>query len=69
MRPKLNKEDKRISQIGIKVKEDTKNKIKFISDREGHPMSTQINFILEQFVEDYANRHGIHWEDFIKRDI
>lgn len=64
MRPKLNEADKRISQIGIKVKADTKNKIRFISEREGHPMSTQINLILEQFVADYASKNGIRWNDF-----
>lgn len=64
MRPKMNEADKRISQIGIKVKADTKNKIRFISEREGHPISTQINLILEQFVADYADKHGIRWEDF-----
>ena len=68
MRPKLNDADKRVSQIGIKVKSDTKNKIKFISEREGHPMSTQINLILEQFVADYASKHGIRWEDFIMEE-
>ena len=64
MRPKLNENEKRICQIGIKVKKDIKNKVKFISEREGRPMSTQINHILEQFVEDYAAKHGINWDEF-----
>ena len=64
MRPKLNENEKRICQIGIKVKKDIKNKVKFISEREGRPMSTQINHILEQFVDDYAAKHGINWDEF-----
>lgn len=68
MRPKLNESDKRDSQIGIKVKKDIKNKIRFISEREGRPMSTQINHILEQFVDDYAAEHGILWKDFDLED-
>lgn len=68
MRPKLNEADKRISQIGIKVKKDIKSKIRFISEREGHPMSTQINLILEQFVADYASQHNIRWEEFPLED-
>ena len=64
MRPKLNETEKRISQIGIKVKKDIKSKIMFISEREGHPMSTQINLILEQFVADYTAQNDIRWEEF-----
>lgn len=63
MRKKMNETDKRGSLIGIKVKKDTKEKILFISEREARPMSTQINIILEDFIENYFQEQGIHWED------
>ena len=63
MRKKMNETDKRDSLIGIKVKKDTKEKIHFISEREARPMSTQINMILEDFIEKYFQEQDIHWED------
>ena len=54
---------KRTSTIGIKVKPITKAKIEFIAEREARPMSTQINIILEKYIEDYFKREGIVWEE------
>ena len=53
---------KRTSTIGIKVKPITKEQIEFISEREARPMSTQINIILEKYIEEYFKKEGIVWE-------
>lgn len=64
MRLKLDADSKRASLIGIKVKKETKEKIQFISDREARPMSTQINIILENFIENYFQKQNIKWEEY-----
>ena len=53
---------KRTSTIGIKVKPITKEQIEFISEREARPMSTQINSILEKYIEEYFKKEGIVWD-------
>lgn len=53
---------KRTSTIGIKVKPITKEQIEFISEREARPMSTQINIILEKYIEEYFKKEGIVWD-------
>lgn len=55
--------NKRTSTIGIKVKPITKKKIEFIAEREARPMSTQINIILERYIEDYFKKEGIVWHE------
>lgn len=67
MRKKLNPVDKRGSLIGIKVREETKNKIQFISKREARCMSTQINVILEEFIERYFDENHINWHEYMPR--
>lgn len=64
MRKKLSEEKKRNNYIGVKVRSDIKSKIKFISDREARPMSTQINIILEEFVESYLSTYKIDWAEY-----
>lgn len=54
---------KRTSTIGIKVKPSTKKKIEFIAEREARPMSTQINIILEKYIEDYFKKEDIIWNE------
>lgn len=67
MRRKLSAEDKRGSLIGIKVRRDIKAKIAFISEREAHPMSTQINLILENYIQQYFTDNQINWEEYAPR--
>lgn len=64
MRKKLNADDKRGSLIGIKVRKELKEKIQFISGREAHPMSTQINIILEEYASRYFSENQINWEEY-----
>lgn len=67
MRKKLSVEDKRNTFIGIKVKQDIKAKITFISGREAHPISTQINLILEDYIQRYFEDNHINWEEYDPR--
>lgn len=63
MRPRIEPEDKRTVIIGIKTKEVTKKRIKWISERDGRPMSSQINMILESYIENYLRDHGISYTE------
>lgn len=53
MRKKMETTEKRNSFIGIKVKTETRNKLEYISEREAHPISTQIDIILKEYIEKY----------------
>lgn len=64
MRKKLNSTEKRASIIGIKVKQELKDKIKFVSGREARTMSSQINYILENYIENYLKDNNIDWEEY-----
>jgi len=46
MRKKLPIDEKRNKIIGIKVKEETRQQLQYIADREGHTLSTCIDIIL-----------------------
>ena len=48
MRKKLAPEDKRSKILGIKVKEETKKQLNYIAKREGEPLSTHIDKIVEE---------------------
>lgn len=63
MRKKLDPENKRTVIIGIKTKEITKKRIKSISEREGKAMSTQINIILENYIEQYLIDNKLTYKD------
>lgn len=67
MRKKLDPVDKRGDLIGIKVKKETKDKIQFISGREDRRMSSQINLILEEFIERYFDENNINWQEYAPR--
>lgn len=67
MRKKLDPVDKRGSLIGIKVRQETKDKIQFISDREARRMSSQINLILEEYIERYFDKNHINWQEYAPR--
>lgn len=64
MRPRLNTKEKRNCQIGIKVKQETRQKLEFIADREAHPLSTQIDLILKEYIDNYFKIAKINWEEF-----
>lgn len=66
MRKRLNKDDKRSVIIGVKVKEETKEKIKYLSTIEDIKMSSYINEILEKHIEAKTKIWGINWEDISK---
>ena len=63
MRKKLSTEDKRTEIIGIKVKKDVKEKIKYLSERDITQMSTYINKILETHIEQHTKIHNINWDE------
>ena len=53
---------KRTCMIGVKVTEETRKKIQYVSDREQRPMSSLINIIIEKYLQDYKEKEGIEWE-------
>ena len=62
MRKKINTEEKRSVIIGIKVKQETKDKVKYLSEAEAETISTYINRILEAHIETYTKLHKINWK-------
>lgn len=62
MRKKIEPNKKRSVIIGIKVKQETKEKIKYLSEVEAEPISTYINRILENHIEAHTKLHRINWE-------
>lgn len=64
MRPRLNPNDKRNCLIGIKVKRETRDKLEFIAEREAHPLSTQIDLILKDYIDRYFEIAKINWEEY-----
>lgn len=61
MRKKLHEEEKRSKIIGIKVKPETKAKLKYIAKAEATQVSTLIDDILKDYVAKYFKKHGINW--------
>lgn len=64
MRKRIPNDEKRNVIIGIKTTEEIKHKLKFISDREGRPVSSQIYFLLEKYIENYFKENKIDWEEY-----
>lgn len=64
MRKMLPENEKRNKIIGIKTTEEVKRKLQFISDREGRPMSSQLNFLLENYIEQYFKKNKINWKEY-----
>lgn len=62
MRKKLPLDEKRSKIIGVKVKEETRQQLQYIADREGHPLSTCIDIILRKQIEEYFELHKIDWD-------
>lgn len=68
MRKRLNAEEKRSVIIGIKVKEETKEKIKYLSEVEDQGMSTYINKILEDHITERTRFGGIDWKTILGKE-
>ena len=68
MRKPLSKTEKRGQIIGIKVKNETKEKIQYLSGMEDKPMSTFINDILEKYIDNYTKYHKINWNEIMKEE-
>ena len=62
MRKKLPIDEKRNKIIGIKVKEETRQQLQYIADRDGHTLSTCIDIILRKQIEEYFELHKINWD-------
>ena len=60
MRKSLPKDQKRSEIIGIKTTRENKKKLKFISEREGRPLSSQINHILENYIQTYMENNKLN---------
>lgn len=63
MRKKLPASEKRSKIIGIKVKEDTHEKLAYIASLEGNTLSTYINKVLNENIEQFFEERKIVWED------
>lgn len=62
MRRKMTADEKRNSPIGIKVKTETRKQLDYISEAEGHTLSTYIDIVLRKHIEDYLSSHNINWD-------
>ena len=62
MRKKLDANEKRSNYIGIKVQSETRKQLNFIASREVTPLSTLINTILKEYINNYINIAKINWE-------
>lgn len=62
MRRKMNAEEKRKHIIGIKVKEEIKEKIEYIAEAEAKTTSTYINKLIEKHINEYFKKNKINWE-------
>ena len=61
MRRKLAADVKRNSQIGIKVKTITKEQLEYIAGREDLTLSSLINMILIEYINNYFRIAKIDW--------
>lgn len=63
MRKKLPPGEKRNRIIGIKVKDETRQKLEYIAGREGKTLSTYIDVVLNLNIENYFKENKIDWEN------
>ena len=68
MRPRLSENERRDCLIGIKVKKETRQKLEFIADREARPLSTQIDMILKEYMDNYFRIAKIDWNEYKPTD-
>ena len=62
MRRKMEQGQKRNQLIGIKVLEKTRKQLEYIADREQKTLSSVINDILLEYIENYFKIAKIDWE-------
>ena len=62
MRKRLNENQKRSNYIGIKVQSKTREQLNFISDRDKTPISTIIDQIIKQHIDNYFKIAKIDWD-------
>ena len=62
MRKKMTPDVKRNKQIGIKVQTKTRKQLDYIAKREDTPLSTVINKILVEYINNYFKIAKIDWE-------
>lgn len=62
MRKRLNDNEKRSNYIGIKVQSKTREQLNFISDRDKTPISTIIDQIIKQYLDNYFKIAKIDWD-------
>ena len=62
MRKKLAPDIKRNRQIGIKVQSKTKEQLEYIAGREDLTLSTLINMILVDYINNYFKIAKIEWD-------
>lgn len=53
---------KRTCMIGIKVTEETKDKIEFLAGRDNRPISSFINLILQNYLTQYDIFKDDNWK-------
>ena len=63
MRKKLNANEKRNNFIGVKVKSETREQLTYIAKREATPLSTLINSILQDYINNYFKIAKINWNE------
>lgn len=61
MRHKMGIDEKRSNQIGIKVQIKTREQLEYIADRECCTLSTLINNILKDYINNYFQIAKIDW--------
>lgn len=62
MRRKISEEEKRNKIIGIKVKEETRQQLRYIAKREDAQLSTYIDKLLVKHIEEYFSHAHINWD-------
>lgn len=62
MRKRMSENEKRNKLIGIKVQTKTRQKLEYIADREQVTLSTLINDILVDYIENYLKIAKIDWK-------
>ena len=62
MRKKMTPDVKRNKQIGIKVQTKTREQLEYIAAREGTTLSTVINTILIEYIDNYFKIAKIDWD-------
>lgn len=62
MRHKMENDEKRSKQIGVKVQIRTRKQLEYIAKREASTLSTLIDDILKDYINNYLRIAKINWE-------